>query len=75
MGKFKPKVKKPKPAPPPPVEDTAEGDEAAARLRSAERRRAGRRATIFSDIEEEEAQLARVRRPVARAAKALFGGG
>lgn len=76
MGKFKPKVKKPKIAAPAKVVE--EEDTAGDLVRAAEKRRKGRRGTILSAIDEEEAQLAPVSRPGAggaasRAARVLLG--
>ncbi len=88
MGKFSSIFgSKPKPQPaivlPPAAPSAAassersntEADAAASRLRIAEKRKRGRRASILSDVGEEEAKLATVSRPQAgRAASVLFGG-
>ena len=52
-----------------------EADKAADRLRISEKKKRGRRASILSNISEEEAKLATVERPAAgRTAKVLLGG-
>lgn len=48
-------------------------DEAANRLRLAEKRKRGRRSSILSDISNEEAQSTTVNRPAGRAASILLG--
>ena len=82
MGKFSSKPRLPPPvvlsAPTPTVEASKErgdtgADEAAKRLRLAEKRKRGRRSSILSNISSEEAQLATVERPAGRAASVLFG--
>ncbi len=50
-----------------------EADKAAKRQRLSEKRRRGRRASILSNISDEESQLAAVKRPAGRAAKVLLG--
>ena len=51
--------------------DTTEEDKAADRLRLAEKRRRGRRASILSNIGEEDIQSATFGRPAAAASNAL----
>ena len=82
LGVFSPKIPK-LPAPvslPAPkakaIEKTSgkAADDAANRLRIAEKRKRGRRASILSDVDEEEAKLATVNRPQAgRTASVLLG--
>ena len=77
MGKFAPKPKIPKPAITPDFAEQRrieESDKAAGRLRSSEKRRRGRRASVLSNTSKEEALAASVERPAGRAAKILFGG-
>ncbi len=77
MGKFssKPNI----PAPVISAKDTTEEDNAANRLRSAEKRRRGRRASILSNIGEEDISSGSFGRPAAasgnatRPPKNLFG--
>jgi len=82
MGKFSSRPSPVEPialAPAAPTADVAEerrkeeSDKAGSRLRLAEKRRRGRRASILSDISNEEAQLATTKRPAGRAASVLFG--
>lgn len=82
MGFLSPKAPKAKPiilpTPEPTKDFTKERKEeeataAANRLRVSERRKRGRRASILSNISEEEAQSATVSRPAGRASKVLFG--
>ena len=76
MGKFFPKPPRVAAAPVTKSEEevNVEEDKAADRLRSAEKRRRGRRGSILSKTSEEEALAANVERPEGRAAKILFGG-
>ena len=82
MGKFSSKSRSQPPIVLPPAAPTAEAskarsdtgaDEAAKRLRLAEKRKRGRRSSILSNISSEEAQSATVERPGGRAASVLFG--
>ncbi len=82
MGKFSSKPRSQPPIVLPPAAPTAEAskarsdtgaDEAANRLRLAEKRKRGRRSSILSNISSEEAQSATVERPGGRAASVLFG--
>ena len=80
VGVFSPKIPKLLPPPSPsaaPTRDTAKekaADDAARRLRLSEKRRRGRRASILSNIDEEEAQLANISRPGAGSLAKTFGG-
>lgn len=74
MGKFFSSPKVPKAPALRDEKDTTEEDKAAERLRLAEKRRRGRRASILGKIGKEEALSTTVERPEGRAAKVLFGG-
>ncbi len=67
VGIFSPDIPKIPALPAPQVltkaEKVKEEDDSARRLRLSEKRRRGRRASILSNISEEEAQLANVSRP------------
>ena len=77
MGKFFPSPSPSAPQAPKVLTKTAkvkEGDDAARRTRLSEKRRQGRRASILSNISEEEAQLTNVSRPGADTLAKTFGG-
>ena len=80
MGKFSPKAPKVSAATAavPTValteKDTTEEDKAADRLRLAEKKRKGRRASILSNIDLEEIQSASISRPGGHAPATVFGG-
>ncbi len=69
MGKFssKPNI----PAPVISAKDTTEEDNAAARLRSAEKRRRGRRSSILSNVGDEDIQASAFGRPAASSGNAI----
>lgn len=81
MGKFFPSPSRSS-APPAPsapqvltkTEKVEEEDDSARRTRLSEKRKRGRRASILSNISEEEAQLANVSRPGADTLAKTFGG-
>ncbi|KKL15389.1 hypothetical protein LCGC14_2506080 [marine sediment metagenome] len=77
MGKFFPSPSRTQaPAAPQVLSKTAkvkEGDDSARRTRLAEKRRQGRRASVLSNISEEEAQLTNVSRPGADTLAKTFG--
>lgn len=74
MGKFFPSSPKPQaPQVLSKTEKVKEGDDAARRTRLSEKRRQGRRASILSNISEEEAQLTNVSRPGADTLAKTFG--
>ena len=77
MGKFFPSPSTPPtPQAPKVLSKTAkvkEGDDSARRTRLAEKRRQGRRASVLSNISEEEAQLTNVSRPGADTLAKTFG--
>ena len=76
MGKFSPsKPNIPAPVVAAPIErDTTEEDKASDRLRLAEKRRRGRRASILSNVGAEDIQSASFGRPAGVASTDTFGG-
>ncbi len=71
MGKFSPSISTPAPIVTTPEVDTTEEDQAAERLRLAEKKRRGRRASILSDIGREDIQSAAFGRPSATASNTI----
>ena len=78
MGKFFPSSPRPQTLPAPTVltktEKVKEGDDAARRIRLSEKRRQGRRASILTNISDEETQLSNISRPGADTLSKTFGG-
>lgn len=76
MGKFFPSSRASTPQAPKVLaktEKVKEEDDSARRTRLAEKRRQGRRASVLSNISEEEAQLTNVSRPGADTLAKTFG--